>query len=364
VSDAPATGLALPLVSVIIPTFNRSNVLSYAIRSAIGQRFQDFEVLVIGDACTDDSEGVAAVAGDARLRWHNLEQRYGRQYGPVNVAFGLARGRYVAYLGHDDLWLPNHLEHLVAALEAGQADLAYSAIEMVWGPTSSAVWATDINTEGKREDYFRANFINPSCLVFRRDLVDELGPWLDPAQTGAPADWEFVQRACRAGKQFAFVPVLTSLKFPSWTRPGVYEERPCNEQAARWELIQRYGDGYAHLAYQRALAELETHAPVQAREIEILRDQLAAVQQTAEAHAAGQAQELEVLRDQLAAVRQNAETHAGGQAQELEVLRDQLAAVQTEAVSLRQEISALRRSLTWRATEPIRRAFAWLPRWR
>src|SRR3984957_4345570 len=97
---------AAPLVSVIIATYNYCNVLRCAIQSALGQTFHDFELLVIGDGCTDESEAVAASFGDSRIHWYNLAGNSGYQAAPNNAGLQMARGRYVAYLGHDDLWLP------------------------------------------------------------------------------------------------------------------------------------------------------------------------------------------------------------------------------------------------------------------
>jgi glycosyltransferase involved in cell wall biosynthesis len=69
-----------------------------------------------GDACTDDSAELVASYRDPRLHWFNLPTNSGYQSAPHNEGLRRARGRYVAYLNHDDLWLPNHLERLVAAL--------------------------------------------------------------------------------------------------------------------------------------------------------------------------------------------------------------------------------------------------------
>ena len=74
--DQPAES---PLVSVIIPTWNRAPMLRLAIATVLAQDLAggDFEVLVIGDACTDESEEVVASFADPRLHWHNLDAELG-----------------------------------------------------------------------------------------------------------------------------------------------------------------------------------------------------------------------------------------------------------------------------------------------
>ena len=71
-----------PLVSIITATYNRSNVLEYALRSALRSTVADWEHLVIGDACTDDSADVVARLGDARLSFHNLPANFSEQAYP------------------------------------------------------------------------------------------------------------------------------------------------------------------------------------------------------------------------------------------------------------------------------------------
>ena len=108
-----------PHVTVILATYDWSTVLPYSIGSALQQTFTDFELLVIGDGCTDDSAEVVARFADRRVRWINLPANMGHQSGPNNEGLRRGRGELVAYLGHDDLWLPHHVELLVAAIGAG-----------------------------------------------------------------------------------------------------------------------------------------------------------------------------------------------------------------------------------------------------
>src|SRR5208283_2851249 len=127
-SEVPAAraSVATPVVSVILQTFNRSNILEYAIGSVLAQTFTDWELLVMGDGCTDDSAEVVARFTDPRVRFVNLPERVGDQSGPSNAGVRRARGRYVAYLNHDDIWLSDHLEKTVAALEDSDADLVFT----------------------------------------------------------------------------------------------------------------------------------------------------------------------------------------------------------------------------------------------
>ena len=88
--------MKIPAVTVIIPTFNWCSVLPFSIGSVLRQTFTDFELLVVGDACTDDSEAVVSAVGDTRVRWINLTTHVGHQSGPNNAALRGARGRLVA----------------------------------------------------------------------------------------------------------------------------------------------------------------------------------------------------------------------------------------------------------------------------
>lgn len=116
----------LPAVAVVMATYNRSAVLRHAIASVVGQRFTDWELLVVGDACTDDTADVVASFEDERIRFVNLPINVGEQSGPNNVGVARTEAPLVAFLNHDDLWFPDHLERLVAVLQARQADLVFS----------------------------------------------------------------------------------------------------------------------------------------------------------------------------------------------------------------------------------------------
>lgn len=111
------SGGALPLVSVLVPTFNRRDYLKATIASVLRQTLTDFEVIVADNASAVDPVDLVAGFGDPRISYVRNPSNLGVT-GNVMVASGRARGKYVAILGDDDIWDPEFLATLVAPLEA------------------------------------------------------------------------------------------------------------------------------------------------------------------------------------------------------------------------------------------------------
>lgn len=105
-----------PLVSVIVPTYNRPHYLASALESALGQTLRSLEVIVQDNASDGDPRGIVLSLGDPRVRFFRNERTLS-QVGNVVSACHKARGRYFAILGDDDLWEPEFLAALVAPLE-------------------------------------------------------------------------------------------------------------------------------------------------------------------------------------------------------------------------------------------------------
>jgi glycosyltransferase involved in cell wall biosynthesis len=114
------------LISVLLPTHNRADVLGYAIASVLWQTEQDFELLIVGDGCTDETPNVVASFHDERIRWFDLPKAPLSGYANRNLVLKRARGRYVAYAQHDDIFFPDHLAHLIATIEGSECDWCYS----------------------------------------------------------------------------------------------------------------------------------------------------------------------------------------------------------------------------------------------
>ena len=115
-----------PLVSVCIPTYNRGPILiDRAIKSALSQTYENIELIVVGDCCTDNTEELLAKIKDPRLKFFNMKKRE-RHYpqnienhwfvggaAPANKAMDLATGSWIARLDDDDTWSKDHVEKLL-----------------------------------------------------------------------------------------------------------------------------------------------------------------------------------------------------------------------------------------------------------
>jgi len=126
--DAPAlssqprpAGARLPfdgmvLVSVVIPTCNRRELLARALQSVRAQSYPNWEAIVVDDASTDGTPEMIAALGEPRIRCHINEKRRGAGYSRHHGA-GLTRGAFIAYLDSDDWWLPHKLRMQLAVAE-------------------------------------------------------------------------------------------------------------------------------------------------------------------------------------------------------------------------------------------------------
>ncbi|WP_135823751.1 glycosyltransferase family 2 protein [Halorussus ruber] len=120
-------------VSVVIPTYNRAELLSRAIDSVLAQTYDDFELLVVDDGSTDDTEAVVTAYDDDRVRY--LAHETNRGANPArNTGIEAAESEFVAFLDSDDEWRPRKLEAQLDRLEEveGESELEESDSDDEW----------------------------------------------------------------------------------------------------------------------------------------------------------------------------------------------------------------------------------------
>ena len=224
-----------PAVSVVIPTYNWSAALRCALRSVLLQTMQDFEILVVGDGCTDDSEAVVAEFNDPRIRWHNLERNYGSQWVANNYANEHAAGDWIAYLGHDDIWFPTHLSAILQAARRESAEIVTSTMILYWPEGTGGRGIAGIFPSGA---YGPEDFVPPSAFAHARALYGDVVRWRDPDSVALPMDAAFLSEMAVAGRKFAATGELTCFKFNAAWRRDAYRVKAVTEQQRMLDRIE------------------------------------------------------------------------------------------------------------------------------
>ena len=104
-----------PKVSIVIPTYNSEKFIDRTIKSVLNQTFQNFELIIVDDCSVDNTRKMIREfqKQDDRIKLIALEKNSGAPAHPKNVGIKNAKGEYIAFLDHDDEWLPKKLERQI-----------------------------------------------------------------------------------------------------------------------------------------------------------------------------------------------------------------------------------------------------------
>lgn len=194
-----------PLVSVIIPTYNRSRYIAEAIRSVQAQTYQDVQIIVADDGSTDNTPDVVLAFGQG-VTYLQLPHR-GQAAATRNAGLRAAEGEYVAFLDSDDLFLPHKLALQLAAFEQRpEAGLVYSNgyffRDDPQTPTGHALDGLPTPTGNALADMLRGNFLTSPVVLVRRDCLDVVGVFDEGQEFFAVEDYDLW---LRIAVQFPFV---------------------------------------------------------------------------------------------------------------------------------------------------------------
>ena len=118
------------LVSVIMPSWNTSNFIAESIQSVIDQTYENWELIIVDDCSTDNTDEVVAKFKDKRIRYFKNEKNSGAALSR-NRALREARGEWIAFLDSDDLWSPDKLEHQINFMNKHGYTLSYTEYEKI-----------------------------------------------------------------------------------------------------------------------------------------------------------------------------------------------------------------------------------------
>jgi putative methyltransferase (TIGR04325 family) len=211
-----------PLVSVVIPTYDNYRLLrERSIPSILAQSYQNFEVVVVGDAAPDEARRAVEAFDDARISFYNLPYRGPYPDDPetrwlvsgvpaYNEAVRRSRGWWIAPLDDDDAFRPHHLEALLERARGERLELAYGRMSVHFADGSE----TTIGSFPPEKGQFgvqAALYHVGLRQIFEQDLADGV--------FGLPSDWALCLRMMEAGVRIGMHDDVTVDYYPSrsWT---------------------------------------------------------------------------------------------------------------------------------------------------
>ncbi|OAG28326.1 glycosyltransferase family 2 protein [Thermodesulfatator autotrophicus] len=162
-----------PLVSVIIPTYNRKAFLKEAIESVLAQSFKNFELIVVDDGSTDDTPYLAT---RYHIRYVRKQKRQGVS-AARNTGIRLAKGSFIAFLDSDDLWLPEKLAKQIVFFKKNPEAVAVQT-EEIWIRRGKRVNPRQRHKKPSGYFFDRALelcLISPSGVMLKREVFDKIG---------------------------------------------------------------------------------------------------------------------------------------------------------------------------------------------
>lgn len=118
------------LVSIIMPSYNTAPYIRETIQSVLNQTYQNWELIIVDDCSTDNTDEVVASINDNRIRYLKNEKNIGAALSR-NRALREAKGRWIAFLDSDDLWMPEKLEKQISFMEKNGYSFSYTNYEEI-----------------------------------------------------------------------------------------------------------------------------------------------------------------------------------------------------------------------------------------
>lgn len=229
------------MVSIIIATYNGSHVLKFAIKSVLNLSYQNWELIIVGDHCTDDTEEVISSFIDSRIHYFNLSKNSGQQAVPSNFGISKAKGKYIAFLNQDDLYLPWHLDYMLSEMRNSQADIVLTRFAM-FNPFDTDLELEDMDIQSwghsiHQKSFSPLHFHVASSWLINRSAVIKTGPWKIEKDLYTTPSQEWLFRAWKAKCKIAYANKISVIMIPTTYRSNFYLNRIDKEHKYVYEQI-------------------------------------------------------------------------------------------------------------------------------
>ncbi len=252
-------------ISVVIPTYNRADLLPKAIQSALDQTFRDLELIIVDDGSTDRTEDVVRGYRDPRIRYVKHEQNRGLN--PArNTGVRNARGEFVAFLDSDDEWMPDKLAAQLEVFRSAAPDdlgVVYCGLELYF-PSGACRIIMPRKRGWVLEHQLTSNLVQGgSNALVRRKAFEQAG--LFDEADALWGGWDDIEMWIRVAQnwRFDFVPrpLFRMYKHEESRSLVISKDKPERLIEALEYVLARHGELYDRhpAAKARMLRNIGTH---------------------------------------------------------------------------------------------------------
>ena len=199
---------ARPLVSVIIPTYNHARYLGRALQSVVDQTYVNWEVIVIDNHSTDNTDEVVASFSDPRITYLKIHNN-GIIARSRNKGINIANGEWIAFLDSDDWWAVEKLKILFDSISEN-VDLIYHDLEVVNDHprffSRKKIKSWQVKTPALMNLLLEGNCIGNSSVVVRKSLLEQIGGLNESPEVIAAEDYNTWLRIAQLTDQFLYLP--------------------------------------------------------------------------------------------------------------------------------------------------------------
>lgn len=195
-----------PLVSIILPTYNRADFLSRSVESVLNQTFSDFELIIVNDASTDSSKEVIDTYDDQRIIYLEHERNLGGS-AARNTGIKAANGSFIAFQDSDDEWLPEKLEKQIKIMAEAPVSVGviYTGFWRIRGDSKEYIpgAANQVKEGNIHLELLKGNFVTTQAVLVKKECFQKAGMFDETLPR--LQDWELFLRISKF-YEFCYIP--------------------------------------------------------------------------------------------------------------------------------------------------------------
>ena len=234
-----------PLVSIIIPTYNRAEDLKRALQSVIDQTFTNWEVVVVDNHSIDNTDTLIESFNDPKIRLFKIHNE-GVIAASRNLGLKHALGEYIAFLDSDDWWLPKKLEESIKYLSQG-AEVVYHDLFIMKNPDQKFKWRRIQARKLKSPVFFDlirdGNTLYNSSVVVKKKLLNEIKGLSEDKDLVGSEDYDAWLRIAQLSEKFQKIPETLGFY---WAGGGNFSN-PSRTLNATKSIEKKYSDTISDL---------------------------------------------------------------------------------------------------------------------